>query len=195
MGDMDPGRPEDASGFVPTVSEEYAEQIRLWHERAYRERRSEGKPEQTLDYLGLTIVVTAYLYAARHPGRSAAVLEDPAPPWPRARRVVARPEGPLPFDWDVTGSGLRPEQVSSKSCQTQPSPAVIRLPAPASPCSDCAGYGEFGGEPAYAAATAAAWAAVRLVCGRARNTGMSPSGASTGARPGNPAARYADPAA
>ena len=103
MGDMDPGRPEDASGFVPTVSEEYAEQIRLWHERAYRERRSEGKPEQTFDYLGLTIVVTAYLYAARHPGRvSRLVLEDPAPPWPRARRVVARPEGPLPFDWDVT---------------------------------------------------------------------------------------------
>ena len=37
---------------------------------------------------------------------------------------------------------------------------------------------------AYAAATAAAWAAVRMVCGRARNAGMSPSGASTGAWPG-----------
>lgn len=45
----------------------------------------------------------AYLYAARHPGRVARlVLEDPAPPWPRARRVSVRPDGPLPFDWDVT---------------------------------------------------------------------------------------------
>ena len=59
MGDMDPVRPEDAGGFVPTVSEEYAGQIRLWHERAYRERRSaKGSHEQTFDYLGLTIVVT-----------------------------------------------------------------------------------------------------------------------------------------
>ena len=33
------------------------------------ESDSERKPEQTFDYLGLTIVVTAYLYAARHPGR------------------------------------------------------------------------------------------------------------------------------
>ena len=45
----------------------------------------------------------AYLYAARHPGRvTRLVLEDPAPPWPRARRVVARPEGPLAFDWAAT---------------------------------------------------------------------------------------------
>jgi len=45
----------------------------------------------------------AYLYAARHPGRvTRLVLEDPAPPWPRAPRVLVRPEGPLPFDWDVT---------------------------------------------------------------------------------------------
>jgi 3-oxoadipate enol-lactonase len=45
----------------------------------------------------------AYLYAARHPGRVARlVLEDPAPPWPRARRTVTRPAGPLPFDWGVT---------------------------------------------------------------------------------------------
>ena len=57
MGDMDPGRPEDAGGFRPTVSEEYAEQIWLWHERSYREGRSDGKLEQTFDYLGLTIVV------------------------------------------------------------------------------------------------------------------------------------------
>jgi pimeloyl-ACP methyl ester carboxylesterase len=45
----------------------------------------------------------AYLYAARHPGRvTRLVLEDPAPPWPREPRVLTRPEGPLPFDWDVT---------------------------------------------------------------------------------------------
>ena len=45
----------------------------------------------------------AYLYAARHPGRvTRLILEDPAPPWPRARRSPARPEGPLPFDWAAT---------------------------------------------------------------------------------------------
>jgi 3-oxoadipate enol-lactonase len=45
----------------------------------------------------------AYLRAARQPGRvTRLILEDPAPPWPRGPRVLARPEGPLPFDWDVT---------------------------------------------------------------------------------------------
>jgi pimeloyl-ACP methyl ester carboxylesterase len=65
-----------------------------------------------LDALGLEQVALgghsaggppAYLYAARHPGRvSRLVLEDPAPPWPRPPRVLARPEGALPFDWGVT---------------------------------------------------------------------------------------------
>lgn len=32
----------------------------------------------------------------------AAFLEEPPPPWPRARRVVSRPEGPLRFDWHAT---------------------------------------------------------------------------------------------
>ena len=44
----------------------------------------------------------AYLHAARHPGRvTRLVLEDPAPPWPRDPRARARPEGPLPFDWEA----------------------------------------------------------------------------------------------
>jgi 3-oxoadipate enol-lactonase len=65
-----------------------------------------------LDALGLGQVILgghsmggppAYLYAARHPGRVARlVLEDPAPPWPRARRVRTRPADPLPFDWEAT---------------------------------------------------------------------------------------------
>jgi 3-oxoadipate enol-lactonase len=65
-----------------------------------------------LDALGLDRVILgghslgaapAYLYAARHPGRVARlILEDPPPPWPRAPRVVARPAGPLPFDWGAT---------------------------------------------------------------------------------------------
>jgi pimeloyl-ACP methyl ester carboxylesterase len=45
----------------------------------------------------------AYLYAARHPERVAAlILEEPAPPWARAQRTAVRPDGPLPFDWDAT---------------------------------------------------------------------------------------------
>jgi pimeloyl-ACP methyl ester carboxylesterase len=46
----------------------------------------------------------AYLYAARQPGRVVRlVLEEPAPPWPREPRILARPAEPQPFDWDVTG--------------------------------------------------------------------------------------------
>jgi 3-oxoadipate enol-lactonase len=45
----------------------------------------------------------AYRYAALHPGRvSRLVLEEPAPPFPRAPRFPERPPGPLPFDWAVT---------------------------------------------------------------------------------------------
>jgi 3-oxoadipate enol-lactonase len=46
----------------------------------------------------------AYLVAMREPGRvRRLVLEDPAPPWPRVPPVPSRPDGPLPFDWAVTG--------------------------------------------------------------------------------------------
>lgn len=65
-----------------------------------------------LDALGLDRVTLgghsigappAWLYAARHPGRvTRLILEDPGPPWPRARRALTRPAGPLAFDWDVT---------------------------------------------------------------------------------------------
>ena len=65
-----------------------------------------------LDALGLDRVVLgghsvgappAYLYAARHPDRvTRLILEDPAPPWPRAHRDAVRLEGPLPFDWEAT---------------------------------------------------------------------------------------------
>ena len=67
-----------------------------------------------LDALGLGQVTlighsmggaVAYLLAMRHPGRvRRLVLEDPAPPWPRpVPPVSSRPDGPLSFDWAVTG--------------------------------------------------------------------------------------------
>lgn len=55
-----PQMPEEGSAgpaYEPTISPEYVEQIRFWHERAYREGRAEGAAEQTFDYLGTTIVV------------------------------------------------------------------------------------------------------------------------------------------
>jgi 3-oxoadipate enol-lactonase len=45
----------------------------------------------------------AYLLAMRQPDRvRRLVLEDPAPPWPRAAPTPVRPPGPLSFDWAVT---------------------------------------------------------------------------------------------
>jgi pimeloyl-ACP methyl ester carboxylesterase len=99
-----------------------------------------------LDALGLDQVTLVghsiggppvYLYAARHPGRVARlVLEEPAPPWPRERRSAARPEGPLPFDWDATAlsNEFTDPQVSSwrDSLRHIQAPALLIAGGPAS---------------------------------------------------------------
>jgi 3-oxoadipate enol-lactonase len=99
-----------------------------------------------LDALGLDRVALgahsiggppAYLYAARNPGRvTRLILEDPAPPWPRARRVAARPDGPLPFDWDATAlsNEFTGPQVSSwrDSLRQIRAPALLIAGGPAS---------------------------------------------------------------
>ena len=64
-----------------------------------------------LDALGLTDVVlvghslggvVGYLVAMQQPDRVARlVIEDVVPPFPLERPIRDRPEGPLPFDWDV----------------------------------------------------------------------------------------------
>ncbi|GAA4683698.1 methyltransferase [Phytohabitans rumicis] len=43
--------------YRPTVSDEYAQRIRQWHENAYAQARAEAGDGQTFDYLGLTLVV------------------------------------------------------------------------------------------------------------------------------------------
>jgi 3-oxoadipate enol-lactonase len=99
-----------------------------------------------LDALGLDRVTLvghslggppAYLYSARHPDRVARlVLEDPAPPWPRTRRVLARPDGPLPFDWDATAlsNEFTDPQVRSwrDSLRQVQAPALLIAGGPAS---------------------------------------------------------------
>lgn len=70
----------------------------------------------------------AYLYAARHPDRvTRLILEDPAPPWPRARLVRTRPDGPLPFDWDATA--LSNEFTDPRVSSWRDSLRHIRAPA------------------------------------------------------------------
>lgn len=43
--------------YVPTISAEYAERIRQWHESAYQSARLAGASDQTFDYFGRTIRV------------------------------------------------------------------------------------------------------------------------------------------
>jgi 3-oxoadipate enol-lactonase len=99
-----------------------------------------------LDALGLRQVTLgghsigappAYLYAARYPDRVARlILEDPAPPWPRARRVADRPEEPLPFDWEATAlsNEFTEPQVSSwrDSLRRVQAPTLLVAGGPAS---------------------------------------------------------------
>jgi release factor glutamine methyltransferase len=47
----------DPGTYRPLVSDEYAEQIRQWHERAYRAAIAEAGDGQVFDYLGQTIRV------------------------------------------------------------------------------------------------------------------------------------------
>jgi release factor glutamine methyltransferase len=47
----------NANGFEPTVSPEYADQIRRWHERAYEAGRASGVETQYFDYLEVAIEV------------------------------------------------------------------------------------------------------------------------------------------
>ena len=102
--------------------------------------------EAFLDALGLDRVTLvghsmggppAYLYSARHPERIARlVLEEPAPPWPRAQRVLTRPDGPLPFDWDATALSNEftdpPASAWRDSLRQVLSPALLIAGGPAS---------------------------------------------------------------
>ncbi len=54
---MDPPPDDNAEQYVPTLSQEYIEQVRRWHDRAYKAGRVEGGSEQSFDYLGTKIVV------------------------------------------------------------------------------------------------------------------------------------------
>jgi release factor glutamine methyltransferase len=59
MTTADPGseRPADVAAYTPTVSAEYAERIRRWHESAYEAAKAEAGSGQTFTYLGRTLVV------------------------------------------------------------------------------------------------------------------------------------------
>src|SRR5579862_3581909 len=43
--------------YRSTLSVEYVDQIRRWHDRAYAEEVEAGAVDRTFDYLGLTLVV------------------------------------------------------------------------------------------------------------------------------------------
>lgn len=48
---------DPVSGYRPTVSAEYAERVRAWHERALSHGQRRGAQERTFDYLGFQIAV------------------------------------------------------------------------------------------------------------------------------------------
>lgn len=56
---MDWPPPAADSGYRPTVTREYAEQINRWHEQTYQAARTRGASMQTFQYLGLTLKVPA----------------------------------------------------------------------------------------------------------------------------------------
>jgi len=51
----DPDHGDD--GYVPTMPEEYVEQIRRWHERAYAEGVADAARDQVFEYPGITLTV------------------------------------------------------------------------------------------------------------------------------------------
>lgn len=51
----------DSADYTPTLSTEYAERIREWHESAYQRAKVEGVNGQTFTYLGRTIVVPPHV--------------------------------------------------------------------------------------------------------------------------------------
>lgn len=84
----------------------------------------------------------ACLYPARHPARvTRLLLEDPAPPWPRSPRVLTRPGGPLPFDWDATAlsNEFTDPQASSWRDELRriQAPALVIAGGPASHAGQC----------------------------------------------------------
>jgi release factor glutamine methyltransferase len=56
MGVAPPVEPTSGS-YRPTLSADYIEQIRRWHDRAYAEELEAGAVDRTFDYLGLSLVV------------------------------------------------------------------------------------------------------------------------------------------
>ena len=57
MTKMDrPPHPTDG-GYRPTVTDEYAQQMRCWHERTFQSARARAGSGENSEYLGLTLEV------------------------------------------------------------------------------------------------------------------------------------------
>ncbi|GIH69578.1 alpha/beta fold hydrolase [Sphaerimonospora thailandensis] len=82
--------------------------------------------------------MVAYLLAEEHPGRVGRLaLEDIGAPMPRERRVPARPDGPLPYDWAMV-TAIRaqiddPDPVWLERLQEITAPTLVVGGGPASP--------------------------------------------------------------